>query len=83
MTITVSSKGQVTLPAAARKRLGIRAGTKLEVVVTHDDRLEIVKVGGSIRDLKGLLPKPKRVLTLEEMDEAVARGARGAKSHGR
>ena len=26
MTITVSSKGQVTLPAAARKRLGLRAG---------------------------------------------------------
>lgn len=77
MTITVSSKGQVTLPAEARRRLGIRAGTRLEVIVTHDDRLEIVRVGGSIRDLKGLLPKPKRKLTLAAMDDAIARGAGG------
>jgi AbrB family looped-hinge helix DNA binding protein len=78
MTVTVSSKGQVTLPAEARRRLGIRAGTKLEVIVRDDDRLEIVRIGGSIRDLKGLLPKPKRTLSLAEIDDAVARGARGA-----
>lgn len=77
MTITVSSKGQVTLPAEARRRLGIRAGTRLEVIVTGDDRLEIVRVGGSIRDLKGLLPKAERRLSLAEMDDAVARGAGG------
>ena len=29
MTVTVTSKGQVTLPSEARRRLGIRAGTKL------------------------------------------------------
>jgi antitoxin PrlF len=75
MTVTVSSKGQVTLPAEARRRLGIKAGTRLEVIVTADDRLEIVRVGGSIRDLKGLLPKAKRRLTLAEMDDAIARGA--------
>jgi antitoxin PrlF len=78
MTVTVSSKGQVTLPAEARRRLGIRAGSKLEVIVTQDDRLEFVRVGGSIRDLKGVLPKPKRSLSLAEMDAAIARGAQGA-----
>lgn len=30
MTSTISSKGQVTLPAALRKRLGWKPGTKLE-----------------------------------------------------
>ena len=79
MTVTVSSKGQVTLPAEARRRLGIHAGTKLEVIVKDDDRLEIVRVGGSLRDLKGALPKPKRPLSLAQMDEAVAKGARGSK----
>lgn len=78
MTITLSSKGQVTLPAAARKRLGLRAGSRLEVVVKGDDRLEMIRVGGSLRDLKGLLPKPPRPLTLAEMDEAVAEGALGS-----
>lgn len=75
MTITVSSKGQVTLPAAARKRLGLRAGSRLEVVVTGDDRLEVIRIGGSLRDLKGLLPKPPRPLSLTEIDAAVVEGA--------
>jgi len=77
MTVTVTSKGQVTLPAEARRRLGIHAGTKLEVIIKGEDRMEIVRVGGSVRDLKAALPKPKRILTLEEMDKAIAKGARG------
>jgi AbrB family looped-hinge helix DNA binding protein len=75
MTATVTSKGQVTFPAEARRRLGIHAGTKLEFIIRGDDRLEVVRVGGSVRDLKGALPKPRRTLSLAEMDEAIARGA--------
>ena len=77
MTVTVTSKGQVTLPAEARRRLGIHAGTKLEFIIIGDDRMEVVRVGGSVRDLKGALPKPKRALTLAEIDKAIAKGARG------
>jgi AbrB family looped-hinge helix DNA binding protein len=76
MTVTVTSKGQVTLPSEARRRMGIRAGTKLEFIVRDDDRMEVVVVGGSVRDLKGALPKPRKALSLEEMDLAIARGAR-------
>jgi AbrB family looped-hinge helix DNA binding protein len=78
MTVTVSSKGQVTLPVEARRRLGIRAGTQLQFIIRDDDRLEVVKVGGSVRDLKGALPRPRRRLSLQEMEEAVAAGARRA-----
>ena len=77
MTTTVTSKGQVTLPVALRRRLGIRAGTRLEFVLKDDERLEVVRVGGSARDLKGMLPRPSRALTLDEMDAAIAKGARG------
>jgi antitoxin PrlF len=76
MTVTVSSKGQVTLPAEARRLLGIRAGTKLQFIVRGDDRLEVFKVGGSVRALKGVLGKPPRRLSLDAMDNAVAAGAR-------
>jgi len=76
MTITVTSKGQVTLPAEARRRLHIHAGTKLQVIIRDDDRLEVIRVGGSVRDLKGALPKPKKPLSLAQMDEAVAKGAK-------
>lgn len=78
MTVTVTSKGQVTLPSEARRRMGIRAGTKLEFIVRDDDRMEIVVIGGSVRDLKGALPKPRKALSLEEMDVAIAKGARRA-----
>jgi len=74
---TVTSKGQVTLPVEARRRLGIRAGTRLEFMVKDDERLEVVRVGGSVRELKGLLPRPRRKLSLQEMEAAIARGARG------
>jgi AbrB family looped-hinge helix DNA binding protein len=74
---TVTSKGQVTLPAETRRRLGIRAGTRLEFIVKDDERLEVVRVGGSVRDLKGLLPPPRRKLSLGGIEAAIAKGARG------
>ena len=79
MTVTVTSKGQVTLPSEARRRMGIRAGTKLEFIVRGDDRMEVIVVGGSVRDLKGALPAPRKALSLQEMDAAIAKGARGAR----
>ena len=76
MTATVTSKGQVTIPIEARKRLRILPGTKLEFVVRDDGRLEVIPLAGSIKDLKGAVPKPKRALTLAEIDDAIATGAR-------
>ncbi len=75
MIATVTSKGQVTLPIEARKRLGIHAGTKLNFIVKDDERLEVVKAGGSLRDLKTAVPKPKKALSLDEMEVAIAEGA--------
>lgn len=75
MTSTVTAKGQVTLPVEARRRLNIHAGTKLEFIVRNDDRMEVILIGGSVRALKGSLPKPRRALSLADMDAAIARGA--------
>ena len=36
MTSTISSKGQITLPARLRKRFGLRPGLKLEFDETAD-----------------------------------------------
>ncbi len=35
-TITVSSKGQVVLPADIRRRLGLMAGTQMEIIEEPD-----------------------------------------------
>ena len=53
---TVSSKNQVTLPAAVRKRLGIGAGSKIDFVIDGDVvRLKPVKEL-SISDFFGMFP---------------------------
>jgi len=75
MTATVTSKGQVTLPVEARRRLGIRPGTKVEFIVRDGEWLEVIPLAGSVKALKGCLPAPRKSLSLEEMERAIARGS--------
>jgi antitoxin PrlF len=75
MIATVTSKGQLTLPIEARKRFGIKAGSKLDFIITGDDRMEVIPMTNSVKSLKGMVPKPSKALTLEEMDEAIAAGS--------
>lgn len=71
MIATVTSKGQVTLPSALREKLGIRAGSKLDFSLRADGHLEVEVIQGKIDDLIGILPKPDRTYSLEEMDAAL------------
>ncbi len=75
MIATMTSKGQITIPAEARKRLGLKPGSTLEFIVVDDNRLEVIPVAQSVTSLKGMLPKAKKRLSLAEMDAAIARGA--------
>jgi AbrB family looped-hinge helix DNA binding protein len=38
---TITSKGQVTIPAEIRRRLGLRQGDKLSFVIEDDGRIEL------------------------------------------
>ncbi|MEO8093800.1 MAG: AbrB/MazE/SpoVT family DNA-binding domain-containing protein [Pseudolysinimonas sp.] len=72
---TVTSKGQVTIPQDVRERLGIVSGTKVEFAERVDGVVEFIPLTGSIMDLAGIVTWDGPVLTIEEMDEAVAEGA--------
>jgi antitoxin PrlF len=73
MQATLTSKGQMTLPSAVRARLGLEAGDHLLVTVQDDDTIVLKrKPTASVTALRGLLPRPKRALTVEEMDAGVA-----------
>jgi AbrB family looped-hinge helix DNA binding protein len=74
MTGTLTSKGQVTVPVEIRRFLNVGPGDKLLFARTGN-RVEIVPATSSVQQLKNLLPKPVRRLTLEQMAKAVARGA--------
>ncbi|MDP3226962.1 MAG: AbrB/MazE/SpoVT family DNA-binding domain-containing protein [Acidovorax sp.] len=73
MQATLTSKGRMTLPSAVRTRLGLKAGDHLLVTIQDDDAIILKRppsAGGAA--LRGLLSRPKRALTVEEMDAGVA-----------
>jgi len=74
-TSTVSSKGQIVIPAPIRNELGLAAGSRVEFLKTPDGYL-LRPATGSISALKGILQKPRRPISVEAMRDAVRRRAR-------
>lgn len=73
MQTTLTSKGQMTLPGAVRARLGLEAGDRLLVIVQDDDTIILKRrPAASATTLRGLLPRPRRSLTVEQMDAGIA-----------
>jgi antitoxin PrlF len=71
---TVTNKGKVTIPRAIREQLRLRDGHKVRFAI-DGDRAVVTPIGTKLSDLVGILGKPKRSATLEEMDEAIRRHA--------
>ncbi|MDR1266630.1 MAG: AbrB/MazE/SpoVT family DNA-binding domain-containing protein [Propionibacteriaceae bacterium] len=73
-TATLTSKGQITLPAEVRRKLGLRQGSSVHFIPDGDGyRIEVRSTRA--RDLAGLLPKPARPVTLAQMNAAIAAAA--------
>lgn len=70
----ITSKGQTTLPKSVRQALGVKAGDRVRYVVLDNDvRILPVRPVGR---LFGALKHDGPPVTLEDMEEAVAEGAR-------
>jgi len=76
-TATLTSKGQLTLPKEVRTALGVGPGDRVDFVRMEDGNFAVMAATHSVKTLKGLIPKPKRPVTLDDMDKAIARGAKG------
>lgn len=68
-TQTASIKGQVTIPVAIRRKLGIEAGTPVRFV-ERDGVVVLEKVDTSLRSLCGILTA-RVPITLEDIDNAI------------
>ena len=74
-TATLTSKGQVTIPADVRQRLGLESGDRIEFV-QMDGGYAIKPAIDDVRSLKGLLRKPAKPVSIDDMNAAIrARGA--------
>lgn len=69
-TQTASVKGQVTIPVAIRRKLGIEPGTAVRFI-ERDGVVILEKVDTSLRSLCGIL-KARVPITLEGIDDAIA-----------
>lgn len=77
-TATMTSKGQITIPALVRAALGVEAGDRVEFVLVEPGRYELVVATQSVTALKGLAHKPASPVSILAMNEAIA--ARGARA---
>lgn len=72
---TMTSKGQITIPVAVRKRLRLKAGSKVDFVENKAGETVIRPKTGDIGKLYGSLKYDGPPLTVEQMDEAIGRVA--------
>ena len=70
---TVTSKGQVTIPVDVRTQLGLSAGDRIEFILNETTgRYEVVPATRSVTALKGIIRKPAKPVSIEEMNAAIA-----------
>jgi AbrB family looped-hinge helix DNA binding protein len=80
ITLTVTSRGQVTFRKDVLQHLGIEPGEKIELDKLPGGRITLraIRSAGTIDNFVGLLAgKTKKVATLEEISEAAAAGWAG------
>ena len=74
-TATLTSKGQITIPADVRRLLNVQTGDRVEFVQIEPGRFELVAATRSVRELKGLFGKPGRTVSIAEMNRIIAEQA--------
>ena len=74
-TATLSSKGQITIPADVRRVLNVQTGDRVEFVQVEPGRFELVAATQSVRDLKGLFGAARRTVSIADMNRTIAESA--------
>lgn len=74
MQTVLTSKGQMTLPMPARRRLNLDVGDRLEVRVLDDETITLRRLPTpAAAPLLGLMRRPQVALSIDEMNEGVSR----------
>lgn len=71
----LTSKGQTTIPKDVREHLGLKAGDRIEFVLTEDKSVTLRPATRPVTDLKGILPRPPKPVSIEAMNAAVRKRA--------
>jgi antitoxin PrlF len=70
---TITSKGQVTIPVNVRNELGLATGDRIEFILNEQSgRYEVIPATHSVTALKGIVRKPAKPVSIEDMNAAIA-----------
>ena len=64
------------IPATVRQALNVEAGDRVEFIQLEDGQYLFVAANRSVTELKGMFGKAKRVVSVDEMNQA--RSSRGS-----
>ena len=70
----ITTKGQITIPAQVRTELNLKPGDRVYFYKNEVGQYTLLPKNGSVEQLKGILGTIDRVISTEEMKEAVSVG---------
>lgn len=74
---TISSKGQITNPNNIRALLDLHSGDRISFIVEESGEVRFLPATQDVSTLKGIIAKPKKAVSVEEMKASVkARASR-------
>jgi AbrB family looped-hinge helix DNA binding protein len=71
-TVTLTSKGQLTIPRQLRDALGLAPGARLQASIDSQGRLVLVPAKYEPEDLFRHRPSVQRSMSLVDMENAIA-----------
>ncbi len=78
-TATLTSKGQITIPIAVRQELQLDTGDRVEFVQIAPGRFEMIANTSDVTELKGMFGIPQKAVSIEAMNQAIAKRGASAK----
>lgn len=69
---TLSSKGQITIPKTIRSRHNLKSGDKIDFLEDDQGTVTIWPVTQNATRLKGMVAKPEKPVSIEEMNVAIS-----------
>jgi AbrB family looped-hinge helix DNA binding protein len=71
LTTKLTTKGQITVPKPIREHLNLAKGDRIEFLIGPNGKVTLMPATADVRKLKGLVPKPKKPVTLAGMKRSI------------
>jgi antitoxin PrlF len=76
-TAAMTSKGQITVPIEVRRDLGLKTGDRIEFIKNENGSYTLKPKTGSVQDVRGMWKWTGKPLSIEEMNQVIAKGWSG------